>query len=166
MSFGRGVPVFVTLCAPAEWERGTNSCCFRELLSLLSYFLPVSRTSSWIPVPPTTLGMQDINQCFLGGEVLRASDFSGEGVTLFAKPDLLFQLFLSWSPLGHVGKSGWGILEAGHDSHGITPAQSYLQALGKVWCSCGWKVHELPRNGLFQEFPLEILAGEGSRTPG
>lgn len=77
--------------------------------------------------------MQDINQYLLGGEVLGASDFSGGEITLLpSQPDLLFQLFLSWSPLGQFGKLGWGILEAGHDSHGITPAQSYLQALGKI----------------------------------
>lgn len=96
MNFRRSIPVFVTLCAMAEWEGRTNSCCSREVLSLLSYF-PLILGSSQIPVPPTTLGMQDVNQHLFGGDVLGASDFSGEGVSIWPH-NLIFFNYNSSSP--------------------------------------------------------------------
>lgn len=137
MNFRRGIPVLVTFCAMVEWERGTNCCCFRGDLSLLRYFLLVSRTSSWIPIPPTTLAMQDINQHLFGGEVLGAADFSGlwERELHFCQDKLIFFYFNPSLP-GVPGDSLGNrvdVLEAGHDFHGIF--QSYLQALGKIRCS-------------------------------
>lgn len=97
MNFRRSIPAFVTLCAMAEWEGGTNSCCFRGLWSLLSYFLLILG-SSWIPVPPPALGMQDVNPHLFGGEILGASGFSGQGFTLWPRQPLIFCYFSSSSP--------------------------------------------------------------------
>ena len=64
----------------------------------------------------------------------------GEEVTLFLRqPDpLLFKPFVSLSPWATAWEMGVGIMASWtrHDLHGITPAQSYLQAFENICPSC------------------------------